>query len=48
VGEVEPGGALVVEVGERALGEVLGDFGVAGDQTRIADRADYGGRVAVY
>ena len=40
VGQVEPGGALVVEIRERALGEVLGALGVAGDLPWIADRGD--------
>jgi hypothetical protein len=32
VGEVEPSGARVVEVSERALGEVLGALFVFGDE----------------
>jgi hypothetical protein len=42
VGEVEPGGALVVEVGERALFEMLGVFIVFGDGARVADGGDGG------
>ena len=40
VGEVEPGGAFVVEVGQGAFRQLLGEFGVARDQTRVADRAE--------
>ena len=37
VGEVEPGGALVVEVGEGPLLELLGAFGILGHEPRVAD-----------
>lgn len=37
---VEPRGAFVVEVRQRALGQALGADVVLGDQTRIANRAD--------
>ncbi|MEX2140811.1 MAG: hypothetical protein WD894_16225 [Pirellulales bacterium] len=37
VGEVEPGGAGVVEVGERALGESLRALFVFGDKAGVAD-----------
>ena len=46
VGQVEPGGALVVEVGERAFFEVRGALFVFGDDARVADGADVGRRVA--
>ena len=42
VRHVEPGGALVVEVRERALFEVGGAFGIAGFEARVADEADFG------
>ena len=40
MGEVEPGGAFVVEVGQGAFGEQLGVVLVARDEARVADRAD--------
>ena len=40
MGQVEPGGALVVEVGERAFFEVLRTLFVFGDDARVADGAD--------
>ena len=40
VGEVEPGGAFVVEVGERAFFELIGALFVVGDYAGIADGAD--------
>ena len=40
VGQGEPGGAFVVEVGQGAFFQVLGAGGVFGDQTRVADGAD--------
>ena len=39
VGQVQPGGALVVEVGQGALFELGSAIGVAGLQARIADEA---------
>ena len=38
VGQVEPGGALVVEVGERPLLELLRAVGVLGDKAGVADK----------
>ena len=38
--EVEPGGAFVVEIGERALRELLRGGVVFGNQTRVTDGAD--------
>jgi hypothetical protein len=40
VGEVEPGGPFVVEIGERAPFEMFRAVLVAGDGARIADGAD--------
>jgi hypothetical protein len=40
VGQVEPGGTLVVEVGQRPRGEQLGALLVLRDQARVADGAD--------
>ena len=40
MGQVEPGGAFVVEVGQGALGQQLGVVFVARDKARVADRAD--------
>lgn len=40
VGEIEPGGAFVVEVGERALRQLCCAFRVRGHKSRIADGAD--------
>lgn len=40
MGQVEPGGALVVEVGEGAFFEELRAFFVFGDDPRVADGAD--------
>jgi len=48
MGEVEPGGALVVEVGEGPLFEFPGAVGVFGDETRVADGADFGVRVLAF
>ena len=40
VGEVEPGGALVVEIGQRAFGQLGGALGILRRQPRIFYRAD--------
>lgn len=40
MGEVEPGGALVVEVGEGPFFEFLGALGVFGEEAEISDGAD--------
>jgi hypothetical protein len=40
VGQIEPGGALVVEVRQRALFQLGRAFGVARFKARIADSAD--------
>ncbi len=40
VGVGEPGGALVVQVRERALGQAGSGGGVAGDETRVLHGAD--------
>ena len=45
VGEVQPGGAFVVEVRERALFQLGGSIGIARLKARIAHRADAGYRV---
>ena len=42
MGEVEPGGALVVEVGEGPLFAFLGALFFFKDETRITDGADFG------
>jgi hypothetical protein len=38
VGEVEPGGTLVVEVGESPLFEFVGAVGILGDKAGVADK----------
>jgi hypothetical protein len=45
VREVQPGGALVVEVGERALFQLGGAIGVARFKARVTHVADAGFRV---
>lgn len=40
VGEVEPGGAMIVEIGEGQFFELLGAVFVFGDEARVADGAD--------
>ena len=40
VGELEPGGTLVVEIGERAAGQLARGLVRVRNQTTVADRAD--------
>ncbi len=40
MGEVEPSGTLVIEIGQRPFLELLGAGGVARDETRVANGAD--------
>ncbi|MDZ4821148.1 MAG: hypothetical protein SGJ20_19480 [Planctomycetota bacterium] len=42
MGQVEPGGTLVLEIRQRPLLEFLGAIFVLGNQARVADRADCG------
>jgi len=42
VGQVDPGGAFVVEIGQRPFLKLLGTLFVFGDDARIADGADAG------
>jgi len=40
VGQIEPGGAFVVEGRQCAFGELFGGGVIAGDKARVPDRAD--------